>query len=113
MVQGIIALKANLSARKMKTDLDVLKNKDILAPVVFRSYFNKFEKLDVSQAWSLAFSGGQEDKLLDAPLSIDFSRNPDSQNPALKLQWGNMFTNTTVAIGTIAIVWCIFSNYSV
>ena len=58
-------MEADLSIRNIKTDLDFLQNKDILAPVVFRSYFNKFEKLDASQAWSLAFSGGQEDKILN------------------------------------------------
>ena len=97
----------------MKTDFNFSRYQDLIGTVVFRSTFNNFEAININQAWSLAFSGGQEDKLLDAPLSIDFSRNPESQNPALKLQWGNMFTNTTVAIGTLAIVWCIFSNYSV
>lgn len=48
----------------MNSDFEVLNNKDLFAPVVFRSRFNNFEKINSNQAWSLFFTGGKEDKKL-------------------------------------------------
>jgi len=48
----------------MNTDLQIPKNKDLFAPVVFRSDFNNFEPISSNQAWSLFFTGGTEDKKL-------------------------------------------------
>ena len=47
----------------MKTDLD-FTSPELFSPVVFRSAFNSFEAINPSQAWSLFFSGGREDKAL-------------------------------------------------
>lgn len=47
----------------MITDLD-FKNLDLFGPVVFRPAFNNFEAINATQAWSLFFTGGQEDKTL-------------------------------------------------
>jgi hypothetical protein len=46
----------------MDADLNIFKNKNLFAPVVFRSNFNNFEKINANQAWSLFFTGGKEDK---------------------------------------------------
>lgn len=35
-------------------------------PVVFRSSFNHFEKINATQAWSLLFTGGKEDRVFGA-----------------------------------------------
>ena len=65
----------------MNADLDIFQNKDLFAPVVFRSTFNKFESINGNQAWSLFFTGGNEDKTLGF--------NPES---------GRFFTNVLIAI---------------
>ncbi|AFY76724.1 MAG: hypothetical protein IGR93_12870 [Hydrococcus sp. C42_A2020_068] len=75
----------------MKTDFDVLANKDLFAPVVFRSNFNNFEKLDANQAWSLFFTAGNEDK------SLGFNR-----------EFGRFFNNLLIAIGVAGIIWGLF-----
>ncbi|MGJ5675834.1 MAG: hypothetical protein ACR9NN_19815 [Nostochopsis sp.] len=41
-----------------------LTSPSVLSPVVFRSGFNNFEKINATQAWSLFFTGGREDKTL-------------------------------------------------
>lgn len=43
------------------TDVD-LTSPSVLSPVVFRTSFNNFEKINATQAWSLFFTGGKEDK---------------------------------------------------
>ncbi len=48
----------------MKTDFDIFNNQDLFAPVVFRADFNKFNNVNVNQAWSLFFTAGKEDKAL-------------------------------------------------
>lgn len=65
----------------MNSDLRVLNNKELFAPVVFRSEFNDFEDISANQAWSLFFSAGKEDK------SLGF--NPEA---------GRFFTNTLIGI---------------
>ncbi|MFB2768272.1 hypothetical protein ACE1AT_03105 [Pelatocladus sp. BLCC-F211] len=45
------------------TDVN-LTSPSVFSPVVFRSGFNHFEKINATQAWSLLFTGGREDKTL-------------------------------------------------
>ena len=47
----------------MKNNLDFTIT-ELFSPVVFRSDFNSFKIINVSQAWSLLFTGGREDKEL-------------------------------------------------
>ncbi|MEB3216851.1 MAG: hypothetical protein VKN72_11570 [Nostocales cyanobacterium 94392] len=58
----------------MKTDFDY-PSKNLLGTVVFRKDFNNFEKITVSQAWSLFFTAGKEDKALgyESELGLFFS----------------------------------------
>jgi hypothetical protein len=78
----------------MKTDFDMLSNKDLFAPVVFRSDFNKFEKININEAWSLFFTAGKENKEL-----------------GLQTELGGFFTNTLIAVcATGAIGALVFSN---
>jgi hypothetical protein len=49
----------------MITDLD-FKSPELFGPVVFRPDFNSFKTVNASQAWSLFFTGGREDKQLDS-----------------------------------------------
>ena len=46
----------------MNSDYDIYANKDLFAPVIFRSDFNSFTPISGNQAWSLFFTGGKEDK---------------------------------------------------
>lgn len=80
----------------MQTDFDVIKNKDLFAPVVFRSDFNRGESININQAWSLFFTTGQEDKAL-----------------GFEPELGSFFTNILIAVGVTGIVWGLFfSNTS-
>lgn len=97
----------------MRTDFDFARYQDLIGVVVFRSTFNNFEKIDINQAWSLAISGGQEDKMLQSPLSIDLSIQTDKQSRFIQLEWGKMFTNATLAFSTLGVIWCIISSQSV
>ena len=72
----------------MNSDYDVYANKDLFAPVVFRSDFNSFTPISGNQAWSLFFTGGKEDKGLGV--------NPES---------GRFFTNALIAIGVVGGLW--------
>lgn len=45
----------------MNSDFD-FSNKNLFGPVVFRPGFNSAEPINANQAWSLFFTGGQEDK---------------------------------------------------
>jgi hypothetical protein len=79
----------------MKTDFNIFGNKDLFAPVIFRSDFNKFDRIDVNQAWSLFFTAGKEDKTLGSEIEL-----------------GKFFTNTLAAVvvtGSIGAL--IFSNH--
>jgi len=71
----------------MRTDFDFPK-KDLLGPVVFRPDFNNFEKINTTQAWSLFFTAGKEDKVL-------------GQND----EFGKFFTNLLIAIGVAGCIW--------
>ena len=77
----------------MTTDFDIIRNQDILAPVVFRSYFNDFRNLDSTQAWSLFFTAGREDKAL-----------------GFNLELGRFFTSVLIAIAVTGIAWGWFFN---
>ncbi|MGK7874766.1 MAG: hypothetical protein AB4426_16120 [Xenococcaceae cyanobacterium] len=80
----------------MKTDFDILTNKDLFVPVVFRSNFNKFESINANQAWSLFFTAGQDDNKL-----------------GLKTELGKFFTYLLIAVGVTGTVWAlIFSNFA-
>ncbi|MBE9223815.1 hypothetical protein IQ215_14030 [Cyanobacterium stanieri LEGE 03274] len=65
----------------MNSDLKVLNNRELFAPVVFRKEFNNFKDINANQAWSLFFTAGKEDK------SLGF--NPEA---------GKFFTNTLIGI---------------
>jgi hypothetical protein len=78
----------------MKTDFNVFNNKDLFAPVIFRSDFNKFDSISINQAWSLFFTAGKEDKIL-----------------GLEAELGKFFSNILAAsIVTGSIGALIFSN---
>ena len=47
----------------MKTNVDLI-NTSVFSSVVFRPGFNHFEKINATQAWSLLFTRGGEDKAL-------------------------------------------------
>jgi hypothetical protein len=71
----------------MNADFDIFDSKDLFAPVIFRSDFNKFAKINGNQAWSLFFTAGNEDK--------ELGFNPEV---------GRFFTNILIGIvvtGTI------------
>ncbi len=70
----------------MRTDFD-FRNSSLFGFVIFRPAFNTFERLNATQAWSLLFTAGREDKILGG-------------NP--KAGW--RFTNSLFAIAASAIV---------
>jgi hypothetical protein len=72
----------------MKTDFDILGNKELFAPVVFRSEFNEFKTISPNQAWSLFFTAGKQDQVLG------YNR-----------ELGAFFTNLLIAIGVSGIIW--------
>jgi hypothetical protein len=72
----------------MKTDFD-FSNKYLMGPVVFRPDFNAAAKaIDVTQAWSLFFTAGQEDKAL-----------------GFNAEAGQFFTYALLAVGTAGVLW--------
>ncbi len=75
----------------MQTDFDIIRNKDLFAPVVFRSDFNQGEQISTNQAWSLFFTAGQEDKTL-----------------GFQPELGKFFTNLLIAIGVTGTIWGLF-----
>lgn len=80
----------------MTPNVDYPTNKDLLAPVVFRSDFNNGESITATQAWSLFFTAGQEDKAL-----------------GFEPELGRFFTNLLIAAGVTGTVWAlIFSNFA-
>ncbi len=74
----------------MKTDFNY-RNKDLFAPVVFRSDFNSFETISTNQAWSLFFTAGREDKTLGQASEL-----------------GKFFTNILIAVGVAGSLWAIY-----
>ncbi|TVQ07470.1 MAG: hypothetical protein EA368_14140 [Leptolyngbya sp. DLM2.Bin27] len=64
----------------MTTDFD-FSSQDLFGPVVFRPSFNRAEKINANQAWSLFFTAGQEDKKLGS-----------------NSETGRLFTNLLAAI---------------
>ncbi|WP_144415970.1 hypothetical protein [Calothrix sp. 336/3] len=45
------------------TNADLTSN-SVFTPVVFKTSFNHFEKINATQAWSLLFTGGKKDRAL-------------------------------------------------
>lgn len=76
----------------MRTDLD-FRNPALFGPVAFRPGFNQFEQISIAQAWSLFFTGSQEDKLL--------LKNPEV---------GQFFTGSVLAILATGILWTLAFN---
>ncbi|MDT9177939.1 MAG: hypothetical protein P5702_06315 [Limnospira sp. PMC 1291.21] len=78
----------------MKTDFN-FPNKYLIRPVIFRPDFNSTsEVITANQAWSLFFTGGQEDKAL-----------------GYNAEYGRFFTNLLMAIAVSgAIGALIFTN---
>jgi hypothetical protein len=78
----------------MKTDFD-FPNKYLIGPVVFRPDFNaQSEVISASQAWSLFFTAGKEDKVL-----------------GFNTEAGRFFTNLLLAVGAAGVLWAVlFSN---
>ncbi len=74
----------------MTNDFDFQK-KDLFGPVIFRPEFNNFEKIDTNNAWSLFFTGGNEDK------ALGFNSN-----------LGNFFNNTLIAVVVAGAIWGLF-----
>ncbi len=56
----------------MNQNLD-FNSPELFAPVVFRSAFNNFEVINPTQAWSLLFTGGKEDKVLLAGVGLFYT----------------------------------------
>jgi hypothetical protein len=78
----------------MKTDFN-FPNRDLIGPVVFRPDFNsQAEVVTATQAWSLFFTAGREDKAL-----------------SLNREAGWFFTNGLIAIVVTGTLWALlFSN---
>jgi hypothetical protein len=74
----------------MRTDFD-FRNTSLFGPVVFRPDFNNFQEINSVQAWSLFFTGSQEDKTLGL--------NPES---------GRFLTNVLAAIVVAGGLWAAF-----
>jgi hypothetical protein len=75
------------SEKTMRTDFE-FPNKDLIGPVVFRPDFNRFEAIGSTQAWSLFFTAGQEDK-----------------NLGFNSEAGRFFTNLLIAVGVTGTIW--------
>jgi hypothetical protein len=74
----------------MTTDTD-FRHSTLFGPVAFRPDFNNFQPINASQAWSLFFTGSNEDKNLGA--------NPET---------GRFFTNALIAIVVSGGLWATF-----
>jgi hypothetical protein len=66
-------------------------NPALFGPVVFRPDFNNQQAITASQAWSLFFTGSNEDQLLGATN-----------------QYGRFLTQSVAAIGVAGALWAIF-----
>jgi hypothetical protein len=71
----------------MRTDFD-FRTSSLFGPVVFRPDFNEFQAITATQAWSLFFTGSQEDKQL-----------------GLDAETGRFLTNTLIAVGVAGAIW--------
>ncbi|WP_197036069.1 hypothetical protein [Fischerella sp. PCC 9605] len=69
------------------TDVD-LTSPSVFSPVVFRPGFNHFEKINATQAWSLFFTGGREDKALGLSPTV-----------------GRFYNLSLIAIAIAGILW--------
>ncbi|MEA5571137.1 hypothetical protein [Calothrix sp. UHCC 0171] len=65
-----------------------LNNPSLLSPIVFRADFNHFEKINATQAWSIFFTRGREDKALGRNLTV-----------------GRFFNLSLMAIAIASILW--------
>ncbi len=74
----------------MTNDFD-FQQKDLFGPVIFRPEFNNFEQIDTNKAWSLFFTGGNEDK------ALGFNNN-----------LGSFFNNTLIAVVVAGTIWGLF-----
>ena len=76
----------------MRTDYD-FKNPALFGPVAFRPEFNNFEQISVAQAWSLFFTGSNEDKLFDrTPEAGRFFTQAVGATALAVVLWGTFFT---------------------
>jgi hypothetical protein len=71
----------------MRTDYD-FKSPALFGPVAFRPEFNNFQQINLAQAWSLFFTGSNEDKLFD--------RNPEA---------GRFFTSVAGVVVLAVAFW--------
>ncbi|AFY79755.1 hypothetical protein Ple7327_4665 [Pleurocapsa sp. PCC 7327] len=65
-----------------------LTSPSVFSPVVFRPGFNHFEKINATQAWSLFFTGGRENKAFGLSSTI-----------------GRFFNLGSIAIAIAGIFW--------
>ncbi|BAZ40959.1 hypothetical protein NIES4101_69210 [Calothrix sp. NIES-4101] len=65
-----------------------LTNSSLFSPIVFRPDFNHFEKINATQAWSIFFTRGREDKAL-----------------GINLTAGRFFNLSLIAIAIASIFW--------
>ncbi|MBE9029735.1 hypothetical protein IQ266_08350 [filamentous cyanobacterium LEGE 11480] len=76
----------------MRTDYD-FKNSSLFGPVAFRPEFNNFEQINVAQAWSLFFTGSNEDKIFDSrPETGRFFTQVAGVTVLAVAVWGTFFT---------------------
>lgn len=75
----------------MRSDYD-FPRPELVGPVVFRPDFNGDAVISASQAWSLFFTAGNEDKAL-----------------GFGLRSGRLFTDGLIALGAIGILWATFT----
>lgn len=76
----------------MRTDYD-FRNPALFGPVAFRPEFNDFEQISASQAWSLFFTGSNEDKLFErAPQTGRFFNQAVGATVLAIALWGTFFT---------------------
>ncbi|NWF58389.1 MAG: hypothetical protein HXY43_03500 [Fischerella sp.] len=67
----------------MRTNVD-LTSPSVFSPVVFRPGFNHFEKINATQAWSLFFTGGREDKALGLSPTVGRFYNLSDRHSTLR-----------------------------
>ncbi len=71
----------------MRTNVS-LTNPSLLSPVVFGLSFNNFQKINATQAWSMLFTGGRENKALGLSSTV-----------------GRFFNLSLIAIAIAGILW--------
>ncbi|NJN48503.1 MAG: hypothetical protein HC805_00135 [Alkalinema sp. RL_2_19] len=76
----------------MRTDYD-FKTADLFGPVAFRPDFNDFQQITPAQAWSLFFTGSNEDKVFDrSPEAGRFFTQAIGASVLAVALWGAVFT---------------------